>query len=297
MKEGQQKDVTVLIIGADGQLGRAMRETESRGGRRLVTVGREALDIAERLDVIEMITKIRPDWVINAAAYTAVDRAEDEPRAAFAVNRDGAGNIAEACAQVSAKMVQVSTDYVFDGTKGAPYLPSDETNPLNVYGESKLAGERKVRDILGENALILRTAWVYSLNGPSFLTTMLRLMSERSEIDVVEDQVGSPTSATSLAKAVLSAVDLGVTGLHHWSDAGVASWYDFAVAIAEEGVANGLLARMPVVNPIPTRNYPTVAPRPKYTVLDKSYTRPTISCRSTHWRDALRVIMCSGVKI
>lgn len=254
----------------------------------LTALTREQLDITDRAAVRSAVEGLRPDWVVNAAAYTQVDLAEREPEAAFTMNRDGAAHLAEACAHVGARMVQISTDYVFDGTKGAPYLPDDTPNPLNVYGESKLAGELAVRAVLGDHALILRTSWVYSLKGPSFLTTMLRLMAEREELVVVDDQIGTPTSSASLALVIFEAMRRDLTGVYHWTDAGVASWYDFAVAIAEEAVAAGKIGRAPRVRPIPSSAYPTPARRPSCAVLDKTATREALGTESVHWRLALR---------
>ena len=276
----------VLVTGGGGQLGRALK-AEAPEGIEVHTLSRSELDITDSAAVARALEAVRPDWVVNAAAYTAVDRAESEPDRALAVNRDGARIVAEACRRHGCRMVHLSTDYVFDGRRGAPYRPEDAPCPLNTYGRSKLAGEEAVRSALGGRALILRTAWVYSVEGPSFLTTMLRLMREREELRVVEDQVGTPTSARSLARAVLRAAERNVSGTHHWTDAGVASWYDFAVAIAEEAAARGLIRRVPRIRPIPARDYPTPAPRPAYSVLDKTSARRALGLDPVHWRRAL----------
>jgi len=279
--------IRVLVTGGEGQLGRALA-AEATGGIEVVAVPRSRLDITDPAAVGRLLEELRPGWVVNAAAYTRVDQAEAEPDRAFAVNGEGARIVAEACRRAGCRMVQVSTDYVFDGAKGRAYRPGDPPAPLNTYGRSKLAGEEAVRSVLGDRALVLRTAWVYSVEGPSFLTTMLRLFRDRDELGVVEDQVGTPTAAASLARAVLRAVERGVTGLHHWTDAGVASWYDFAVAIAEEAVTLGLVARAPRIRPIPTSDYPTPAARPACSVLDKSATRRALGLEPVHWREVLR---------
>ncbi len=282
--------IRILVTGGGGQLGRALA-AEAPQGIEVHALGRRQLDITDPAAVARALEASRPDWVVNAAAYTAVDRAESEPDRAFAVNRDGARIVAEACRRQGCRLVHLSTDYVFDGTKGGAYGPADPPAPINVYGRSKLAGEEAVRSVLGDRALVLRTAWVYSVEGPSFLTTMLRLMREREELRVVEDQVGTPTSARSLARAVLQAVSRGVEGTHHWTDAGVASWYDFAVAIAEEAAARGLIRRPPRIRPIPTRDYPTPAARPACSVLDKTSARRALGLEPIHWRRALGEVL------
>ncbi len=279
--------IRVVVTGGEGQLGRALAR-EAPEGWDLRVLPRSRLDVTDPEEVRAVLGSLRPQWVVNAAAYTRVDQAEAEPERAAAVNRDGARHVAEACAAVGARMVQVSTDYVFDGTKGSPYRPDDPPNPVNTYGRTKLEGERAVLDVLGDRACVLRTAWVYSVEGPSFLTTMLRLLPERDELRVVEDQIGTPTSAVSLARAVVRIVERGVAGVHHWTDAGVASWYDFAVAIAEELHARGRLPRMPRIAPIPTSAYPTPARRPPYSVLDKTTTREALGLEPAHWRTMLR---------
>lgn len=259
----------------------------------IISLESAQLDITNFVVVRETIERLRPDWVVNTAAFTAVDRAEREQACAFSVNAQGAANLAEACRRVSARMVQLSTDYVFDGAKSSPYRPTDATNPLNVYGQSKLAGEHKVWEILHDRSLILRTAWVYSLRGPSFLTTILRLMQERESLQVVEDQIGTPTSATNLAYAVLLGVQHELCGVHHWTDAGTASWYDFAVAVQEEALARGIVRRNVPIMPIPSDAYPTAARRPRYSVLDRGSTLVALRLTEYHWRDAVRQVFDS----
>ena len=253
--------IRIFLPGSEGQLGRALRQSLPEWAE-LMAVSRQQLDITDRAAVQTAVSAFRPDWIVNTAAYTAVDRAESECDQAFRVNADGAAHLAEGAAQHGARMVQLSTDYVFDGKAFSPYQPNDTPNPINAYGISKLAGEQRVADILDERALILRTAWVYSLQGPSFLTTMLRLMKERDELCVIEDQVGTPTRAVSLASAVLTAVERGLTGIHHWTDAGVASWYDFACVIREAALGLGMFERAATVVPIKSSYYPSVSRRP-----------------------------------
>ncbi|MBN7799036.1 dTDP-4-dehydrorhamnose reductase [Parahaliea mediterranea] len=276
----------VLVTGANGQLGRELAEHAPEV--ELLALGRDALDIADPNATLERIAALAPDVVINAAAYTAVDRAESEPERARQVNAAGAGHLARACASLGVRMLHVSTDFVFDGQAGTPYDPSAATNPLGVYGASKLDGEKAVRECL-PRALIVRTGWVYSRFGGNFVKTMLRLMGERDTLRVVGDQVGTPTWAAGLARALWDfAARPELHGTYHWSDAGVCSWYDFAVAIAEEGLARGLLTRPVTVAPIPASDYPTPARRPAYSVLDKGATWADLGRPGVHWREQLR---------
>jgi len=218
-----------------------------------------------------------------------VDKAESEPEAAFAINREGAANLARAAELVKARMVHISTDYVFDGRQARPYKPDDPVNPLNVYGESKLAGESAIREVLGDNLLIIRTAWVYAAHGKNFLTTMLRLMREQDELRVVEDQIGTPTSAVSLASVILMSVSSNLTGIHHCTDAGVASWYDFAIAIRE--LVTDLDIKSCRIHPIQTVEYQTPAKRPICSVLDKTSLRASGVTHEVSWWGALHDVL------
>ncbi|WP_328592275.1 dTDP-4-dehydrorhamnose reductase [Parahaliea maris] len=275
-----------MITGAGGQLGSEL--VASAPDVELLALGRDALDIADAAAVRQRIVGLRPDLVINAAAYTAVDRAESEPELARAINSDAPGYLAGACAEANARLIHVSTDFVFDGAASMPYLPDDKTDPLGVYGASKLAGERAVQHEL-PSALIVRTGWVYSRFGGNFVKTMLRLMAERNSLNVVCDQVGTPTWAAGLADAIWGFSQRPqLHGIYHWSDAGVCSWYDFAVAIAEEGLSRGLLPHPVDVQPIPAADYPTPARRPAYSVLDKSGSWRDLETRGDHWRVQLR---------
>jgi len=280
----------VLITGAAGQLGRELLRT-APAGVDCIAATRESLDIADAEQVNTLLREQRPSLVINAAAYTAVDRAESEQEMAQAINGEGAGNLAGACAENAARLIHVSTDFVFDGASSTPYLPDAPTSPLGEYGRSKLAGEQAVATRL-PSALIIRTAWVYSAFGSNFVKTMLRLMAERDEISVVADQVGSPTWARGLAESLWLAADLPeFQGFGHWTDAGVCSWYDFAVAIAEEAAELGLLTGMPLIHPIPGSAYPTPAARPAFSVLDKYSTWEALQTEGLHWRTQLRSML------
>ncbi|MEO5339391.1 MAG: dTDP-4-dehydrorhamnose reductase [Magnetococcus sp. MYC-9] len=276
----------VLVVGAGGQLGLELRET-APAGVDLTTLGRHLLDITDGLALRQTVAELRPDIILNAAAYTAVDKAEQERETAFAINAKGAAHLAMLAQENRIRLVHVSTDFIFDGRRGSPYPTDAPPNPLGVYGASKLEGERLVREILGPEALILRTAWVYSSFGNNFVKTMLRLMRERSSLGVVADQVGSPTWAKGLASAIWKMVELSLTGTHHWTDAGVASWYDFAQAIQEEALQRGLLQHLIPLHPITTAMYPTPATRPAYSVLDKTATWQALGYTASHWRVAL----------
>lgn len=280
----------VLITGAAGQLGRELLRT-APSGVECIAATREALNIADAACVQDFIRDQKPGLVINAAAYTAVDRAESEPALAQAINGDGAGHLAAACAVSGARLLHVSTDFVFDGASSVPYATDAATSPLGEYGRSKLAGEEAVVAAMPA-ALIMRTAWVYSSLGGNFVKTMLRLMADRDELSVVADQVGTPTWAKGLAQSLWQAADKpGLQGFYHWTDAGVCSWYDFAVAIAEEAFAAGLLQRMPLIHPIPGSAYPTPAARPSFSVLDKDSTWQALETEGLHWRVQLRSML------
>jgi len=277
----------VLLIGGSGQLGRELQYCKP-ADIELLALASASLDLRESEEVTARVSGFQPQVVINAAAYTAVDRAESERELAFAVNGQGAANLAQAARTVGAYCIQVSTDFVFDGVQSHPYLPMDQTNPLGVYGASKLAGEQLALGAYPEGVAVVRTAWLYSAFGNNFVTTMLRLMGERESIGVVADQVGTPTWGRGLAEALWQMCRVQPKGIHHWTDAGVASWYDFAVAIQEEGISCGLLAREIPILPINTVDYPTPAKRPVYSVLDKTETWAALGMKPTHWRVALR---------
>jgi dTDP-4-dehydrorhamnose reductase len=278
--------VKTLILGAGGQVGRALAASAPEGAS-LVALDRRGCDIGDRAAVEQAIAAAAPDLVINAAAYTAVDRAESEPHAAERLNAAAPGWIAAASRAAGAKFVQISTDFVFDGRAGSPYRPDAPTNPQSVYGRTKRGGELAVLAAFPD-ALIVRTAWVYAAAGGNFVITMLRLMAQRDRLTVVADQIGTPTFATSLASALWALAQGEARGIHHFTDAGVASWYDFAVAIQEEGRDSGLLDRPVTIVPIPTSGYPSPARRPAFSVLDKSATWSALGAPAPHWRVNLR---------
>ena len=286
----------VLITGANGQLGYELQRTVPQGIE-LLCADREKLDITSQDSVNSYFDTHKPEAVINAAAYTAVDKAETDTEAAFAVNANGAAFLAEACSNYDIPMVQVSTDFVFDGTQSTPYKVDDTTHPVSIYGESKLEGEKRVLNILKNKAIVIRTAWVYSSHGNNFVKTMLRLMQEKDQLGIVSDQMGSPTSANTLAVCCWQALNklhtsnCQLPSIFHWTNAGVASWYDFAVAIQEEALSLGVLKKSIPLKPILTSAYPTPAKRPAYSVLDKQFTYDALKLPAQHWRAALKETM------
>ncbi len=274
------------MTGAGGQLARVWAASAPAGWE-VTALAHADLDIGDEAAVDAAVARLRPDLILNGAAYTAVDRAESERDQAFRINGEGAGHLARAAVAHGARLIHVSTDFVFDGRAGSPYRPDAATAPLGVYGASKLEGEMAVARY-APDALIVRTAWVYGASGANFLNTMLRLMASRPELGVVADQIGTPTSTATLAAALWALFDADAKGVWHVTDAGAASWYDFAQAIAEDAVAGGVLKAAPVVKPITTADYPTPAPRPSYSVLDKTATWRLLGRPAPHWRVSLR---------
>lgn len=284
--------MTVLVVGCQGQVGRDLVQSVPADVE-CVGVDLPEFDITDAEAVRGLFARVAPRVVVNVAAYTAVDRAESEAEAAYAVNETGPSHLAAAAREAGARMIHFSTDFVFDGTRSSPYLPDDQPNPLGVYGASKLAGEVAVQDALGEDSLVLRTAWVYSRHGHNFAKTMLRLFSDGRDVRVVADQVGTPTAAHDLAGVVWSLVGQRqwTSQTLHVTNSGVCSWYDFAVAVGKLGVEAGLLSDEPVVEPILTEGYPTPATRPAYSVLETSQTWELIGYRLPHWRSALKTVL------
>jgi dTDP-4-dehydrorhamnose reductase len=272
-----------MVTGAEGQLGRCLIGAAPKGVE-VVGRGRGTLDITDPRAVRRVFETLRPSLVFNAAAYTAVDKAESDEAAAHAVNASGVGHLAQAARDAGARLVQVSTDYVFDGACARPYPPDAPTSPLGAYGRTKLAGEH----LAGGDALVVRTAWVYAPTGLNFVRTMLRLLGEQPQVRVVADQIGTPTFAPDLARALWTLAEQRRTGIWHYTDAGVASWYDFAVAIAEEALAAGLLERAVPIVPITSAQFPTAAPRPACSLLDTQGTFAALGAPAPHWRANLR---------
>lgn len=275
-----------LVIGADGQLGRSL-QTAAPAGTEVVAPARALCDLTNSDHIERWLSDIRPEIVFNAAAYTAVDAAESDEATAELVNAESVGRLAEAVKDRDIRLVHISTDFVFDGETNKPYCPDDAPNPINVYGRTKLKGEQAILRS-GADSLIVRTAWVYAVRGKNFVNTMLRLMRERDEIGVVADQIGTPTYARNLARVLWTLAAQRAYGCYHFTDSGVASWYDFAVAIEEEALATGLLENVARIVPIATSDYPTPARRPRFSVLDKSKTWAATRDTGQHWRSALR---------
>ncbi len=280
-----------LVLGCNGQLGRALADTAPAGAE-YVGLDLPELDITDQDSLLKSCQRVAPTHIINAAAYTAVDLAESDIELATAVNVDGARNVAVASKKLGARLIHISTDFVFDGTASTPYTADAETNPLSVYGRTKRDGELAVLATIPEHAVIVRTAWLYSKTGKNFVKTMLHLMQSRDELSVVADQFGSPTWAESLAVALwgLAAVP-DCCGVFHWTDAGETSWYEFAVTIQEEALSLGLLQSSIPVHAIRTEDYPTPAARPAYSVLDSSNTSAVLGIRPAPWRVNLRQML------
>lgn len=281
----------VLLTGASGQLGQALIQS-CPDGVELQAWDRSRLDLADAAACAEAVVALQPAWVINAGAYTAVDRAETEPDLAMAVNGGAPAAFAQALQSSGGRLLQISTDFVFNGQQGSPYQSDQQRDPLGVYGRSKAAGEAAAQQGLDpERLCILRTSWVYGPVGQNFLRTMLRLHREREQIAVVADQVGCPTATDGLAQACWASLQRQLCGVHQWCDAGAASWYDFAVAIGELALAAGLISRAAVVQPISTAEYPTPAQRPSYSLLDCGSTRAALGLPVRHWRQALAQVI------
>ena len=249
------------------------------------------MDLSDQEACRRLVQEHQPDWVLNAGAYTAVDRAESDAELAHAVNALAPEALAEAQADHGGRLLQLSTDFVFNGQQGSPYRPEQAADPLGVYGRTKAAGEAAALGCAGSR--VLRTSWVYGPVGSNFCLTMLRLLAEREQLGVVADQVGCPTSTMGLAQACWRtlALEQSAPRILHWSDAGAASWYDFAVAIAELGQQLGVLTRAAHVNPIGTADYPTPAQRPAYSMLECSATRQVLGLEPQHWRASLSQVL------
>lgn len=281
----------VLITGAKGQLGGALQRLAPAWAE-INAIDVDDCDLTDVPMLTARLTVEAPDVILNAAAYTAVDKAESDEDLARAINAGAVAAMVEAMADSGGKVVHVSTDYVFDGTASVPYTPDAPRNPQSAYGRTKAEGE----DMLRACDLLVRTAWVYEAGGANFVRTMIRLMNERDELRVVADQVGAPTWATGLARTLWALVEKGATGTFHHCDDGVATWHEFAVAIAEEAHALGLIARIPQIHPITTAEYPTPARRPAYSLLDCSKTRAFIGDAPVAWRDNLRLMLKEEAK-
>jgi dTDP-4-dehydrorhamnose reductase len=280
----------ILLTGADGQLGQELQQTLVSLGE-VIALTRQELDLSQGEQIRQLVQQIQPTIIVNSAAYTAVDKAESEVDLAQAVNGTAPTIMAEEAEKIGALLLQVSTDYVFDGQKNTPYLETDPTHPLSSYGKSKLAGEMGIQQVT-DNYLILRTAWVYGVYGKgNFVKTMLRLGQDREELRVVADQVGSPSWAKDIADAIAQLLQSEATGIYHFTNSGVVSWYDFAIAIFEEARVLGFPLKVQRVIPITTADYPTPAVRPAYSVLSGKKITETLGNYPPYWRDSLRKML------
>lgn len=277
-----------FITGASGQLGLALRRLAPTGVE-VVALGRNALDIADRT-AVERVLKNGADVLINAAAYTDVEGAERNADEAFRINSEGAANLASACATHRIRLIHVSTDFVFDGKRRAPYRPSDEPSPLNVYGASKLDGEQRVLAIL-PNACVVRTSWVHSADNANFVTKIVQRLRAGASLRVVTDEIGSPTATLSLAPALWRCAERAIHGIHHWSDAGIVHRFDYARAIAQLAVEYGLIAQAPEIAPATTADFPGGAKRPAYSALAIDQTEVALELQARSWLEGLRLTM------
>lgn len=282
----------ILITGGSGQVGHCLK-AQLQGCAELSVPDSSALNIADRRSVWQAVETFRPDYIINAAAYTAVDKAESDAERAFAVNRDGACHLAEAAEAAGTAMLHISTDYVFDGAGGAPYDEAAQTAPQNIYGASKLAGEQAVLAAC-RRAVVMRTSWVFGAHGQNFVKTMLRLGRERDSLGIVADQYGAPTAAADIAAALITIVRRHTpeqlaerAGIYHYCGSPYASWFEFAETIFAEAAAQGVLVKIPAVKPIATADYPTPAKRPADSRLDCGKIRAVFGIGPCDWHSAL----------
>lgn len=280
----------ILLLGSNGQLGWELQRSCPKNIT-LSTCDFPKVDFCSTSSIKQCIDSTRPDCIINTAAYTAVDKAEKEKDLAWRINRDAVIEIAELCRKNNIFLTHISTDFIFNGQNFKPYQPHDTPNPKSVYGKSKLEGETAVRKILDEKSLIIRTAWLYSSHGNNFVKTMLRLMKEKQSLNVIDEQIGTPTWARDLALTIWTSLEKKLSGTFHYTDAGVASWYDFAMAIMEEGISAGLLDKPIKISPVLSHEFPTPAKRPMYSVLDKTSFWKAAGIEPIHWRIRLRSML------
>jgi dTDP-4-dehydrorhamnose reductase len=283
--------MTILIFGSSGQVAQSLRDTKQN--KEPFFVDRMTCDLADPDQVDVILERKKPKFIINAAAYTAVDKAEEESELVRQVNEESVRRMAAFAHINNAQLIHLSTDFVFDGTKKSPYRPGDAASPLGEYGESKLAGEQAALKEAPESIMIIRTAWVYSEYGINFVKTMLRLMNEKDELGVVNDQRGSPTCAHGLAEMIWRIADqkLFTAGIYHWTDEGNITWCEFAKAIQEEALDAGYLSQAIPINPITTEDYPTAAARPAFSVLDNTKLAKLVGIEPAPWRQNLILML------
>jgi dTDP-4-dehydrorhamnose reductase len=287
----------IVLLGAEGQVGQELQQTLGCVGE-VTALSRLALDLSDSSQIQSCIASLRPAVIVNAAAYTAVDRAEQEPELAHQINGTAPTFLAQAAETLGATLVHISTDYVFDGKSSSPYLESDPTRPISVYGRSKLQGEAGIRQTCDRH-LIIRTAWVYGVEGKgNFVKTMLRLGAERTELRVVADQIGTPTWSRDIAQAIADLMpqldaqsDASLFGTYHYTNSGVASWYDLAIAIFTEAKRLGFPLQVERVVPITTADYPLPAQRPAYSVLNTQKITGRLGSPPPHWQQSLNQML------
>ncbi len=276
----------VIVTGAGGQLGAALL-ANAPDNWIVEGLTRRELDLADSQAITALVKARRPDFVINAGAYTAVDKAESEPDLVRTVNEGAPAAFAKALREYGGRLIQISTDFVFDGDTSTPYTPNAERNPLSIYGQTKADGE----DAAGTESIILRTSWVYAAGGGNFVRTMLRLMAKRDTLSVVSDQIGAPSWAPEIARTIWELTDANKPGIYHHRDKGETSWHGFAEAIAREAMEIGLIKHAPEMTAIPTEQYPTPAKRPAYSVLDDTKTRTLLGDETRDWLTNLRTML------
>ena len=284
-RSSSNEQLNIIVTGSNGQLGSELKEISNQYSQfNFYFFTRAELSITEVSALKQVFAAHQPKYFINCAAYTAVDNAEKEKDAAFEINGTAVGNIAALCTQYNCKLIHISTDYVFDGNATSPLKETDPVDPVNAYGESKLLGEQLALQNNPES-IVIRTSWVYSSYGKNFVKTMVRLMNERENIGVVSDQLGSPTYAADLRKAIMDIITSGkwVAGIYHYSNEGIISWFEFATEI------KALLNSSCIVNPITTSQFPTPAKRPAYSGLDKSKIRNTFGLSLSNWKKSLKI--------
>lgn len=280
----------VVVFGAGGQLGSLVVQ-QAPAHAKVSAYASSVCDITDEQNIANVISKTGPDLIINCAAYTQVDKAETESARAYAVNEQGVANLVKASSK-DTRIIHVSTDFVFDGSAQQPYKTAAATNPLGIYGASKLAGELILQEQAPQRSTIVRTAWLYAAQGQNFLQTMLRLMQTRDELKVVNDQRGTPTAAHELAKALWAFADRPEhKGIYHWTNNGEATWYEFACEIQQQAWDRELLTRLIPISPITTADYPTPAKRPAYSVLEKSATWAALGIQAHSWQQALGEVL------
>ncbi len=286
----------IVVTGASGQLGQTLTQLWNSGQLSsqfdFRALDREELDISSPEIVKSALSSLKPAVIVNAAAYTQVDKAETDSDQAFLVNDSAVATLSTWAADNNARLIHISTDFVFDGSSRSPYRPDQQTSPLGVYGRSKLAGEEKARAILNEDATVIRTSWLYSEYGNNFVKTMLRLMQEKDELSVVDDQIGSPSSTHGLAQLIFAMIQSEqFQGVYHWTDGGSISWFEFAQKVQQLALQHGLLNRQIPINPITTIEYPTPAKRPAFSVLDRSRVLAEFDCEDISWQQRLDAVI------